>query len=133
MPPPPPPTGQVFCNYFSAIGLAIFMGLHPMVWLLWLCIRLGKTYNQHSGYQLVFCLGAPGPRYHDFHHSHNLGNYGRQELWDVLGGTADAWIAHKLKVWRRCGLGPWAGRRAAEVVPCVCLSPTPHSTPRWTL
>jgi len=63
-----------------------------VVWF-WLFIRLTETYDAHSGYDfpwqpwklLPFQGGADR---HDFHHSHNVGNYGAFfTFWDWIGGT----------------------------------------------
>ena len=45
-------------------------------------------------YCLPFVFAGAGTRFHDFHHTKNVGNYGRNELWDVIGGTAGAWYTH---------------------------------------
>ncbi len=47
-------------------------------------------------YTIRYCFPVRGgdTRYHDFHHSKNVGAYGRNELWDVAFGSADAWIKH---------------------------------------
>ena len=46
------PFEQVFSNYLSFIGYSTFAGMHPVVWGVWLTVRLFKTYDQHSGYAL---------------------------------------------------------------------------------
>ncbi len=74
------------------VGVVVLCGVTGIV------IRVFKTYDQHSGYNFPWCLGGTHSRYHDFHHTHNVGNYGRNELWDVVFGTADPWFRHLDKV-----------------------------------
>jgi len=61
--------------------------------MLWSFIRLGETLDAHSGYEfswspyrlLPFSTSAS---YHDYHHSHNIGNYSSVFLlWDSVFKT----------------------------------------------
>jgi len=77
----------------TGIG-AILLGVHPFVWIIWLCWRLMGTYTHHSGYYfnvpLIYIpLHITSPDWslhHDLHHSNNTGNFG-SVFWDVLFGT----------------------------------------------
>lgn len=71
--------------------------LHAHVTLFWLyiCLKLWQSIDAHSGYNLPFpwspwnCLpGMDCAPAHDYHHSHNVGNYGGYFIfWDWLMGT----------------------------------------------
>ena len=41
---------QIISNYTSTIGLVVLLGMHPVLWLVWLGFRLCQTYEAHSGY-----------------------------------------------------------------------------------
>eukprot|EP00051_Salpingoeca_urceolata_P006017 m.79964 g.79964 ORF g.79964 m.79964 type:complete len:320 (+) comp14646_c0_seq2:350-1309(+) len=87
------PIEQVLANALPTIGGALFFGFHYSVWWVWLFVRLYNTYVNHSGFYFrgtwldKIGLGFAEPSmHHDFHHSHNQGNYGT-EIWDWIGGT----------------------------------------------
>ena len=99
------PVEAVVSNYIPMLVPVVLVGMHPLVWLVFLFWRLRRTYETHSGFSfegtLVDRVGlthGKSTRYHDFHHSVNVGNFGgpADSLWDVLGGTQDAWNAHEL-------------------------------------
>ncbi len=57
------------------------MDLHA--WWVYLFWRLWRTYEVHCGYSFkdtwlsrIGLLHSYGAIYHDFHHTHNAGNYG---------------------------------------------------------
>ena len=67
--------------------------VHAYVWGIYLATRVWETHDAHSGYELPLPLRWPFScaRRHDFHHSHNTGNFGGFTLfWDIVLGT-DAW------------------------------------------
>lgn len=74
---------------------AIILGqnIHFYTFLMWGIIRLGETLDGHSGYEFSWSPYRLIPfsssaRYHDFHHSHNIGNYSSFfSFWDTLCGT----------------------------------------------
>jgi len=67
--------------------------VHFATYLIWISIAQIETADQHSGYEfswspfrlIPFCGSAT---YHNFHHSHNVGNYTSLfTFWDSLCGT----------------------------------------------
>ena len=79
-------------------GIVISRG-HPLLFVLWLTWRLQETYQGHSGYSFqgswLHAFGLTKSHrdalYHDFHHSHNQGNYAGPQQ-DLLLGTDKGWI-----------------------------------------
>jgi sterol desaturase/sphingolipid hydroxylase (fatty acid hydroxylase superfamily) len=72
----------------------LFGPIHFSTIIIWNLLRLYEGYTSHSGYMfswspsqiLPFCANDG---YHDFHHSHNCGNYGAQlRIWDVVFGSS---------------------------------------------
>lgn len=81
--------------------------LSPHVSLLWVytCMKLYQSIDAHSGYDLPFPFSpwstikymdcSPA---HNYHHSHNVGNYGGYFMfWDSLCGTDQSYNRYKLK------------------------------------
>ncbi|CAD2214378.1 Fatty acid hydroxylase superfamily, putative [Angomonas deanei] len=67
----------------------------------WMWARLWETYESHSGYCFSdTTLGKLGllhghrARFHDFHHTHNLSNYGSGIIMDALCDTMDPYLKH---------------------------------------
>lgn len=76
---------------------------HITVWWLYFVLRLYETVDAHCGYDWPWSLWAwcplhGGCRRHDFHHSHNKGNYGGFLVWDWLCGTDEAYRKFCAKV-----------------------------------
>ena len=84
------------------VGPIIF-NMHITTYTLWFFLRIAETIDVHSGYDLPISFsswlpGLGGPRAHDFHHSHNKGNYGAFKIWDWAFGTDKPykeWLAGK--------------------------------------
>lgn len=66
---------------------------HLYTFIAWIALRTGETIDGHCGYDfswspyrlLPFSGGA---QYHDYHHSHNVGNYSSFfTFWDTFCGT----------------------------------------------
>ncbi len=85
-------------DYFLTGSIPTFAGpllmqSHVYTYYLWLAIRLVESQDGHSGYDLWFMPFRyfpfrPGAQVHDYHHSHNKGNYGSlSTFWDWLCGT----------------------------------------------
>jgi len=92
------PIEALFGNQIPILAGAILLRrTHPFLLLVWTMIGLQQTYEWHSGY----CFIRPdGPLamfsrgvdtiHHDFHHTHNSGNFGGAPIWmDWLFGTMD--------------------------------------------
>lgn len=67
---------------------------HLFTYLLWLCVRLAKTCEAHSGYAFPFSVFqylpfANSPRAHDYHHHRGIhtcfGSF--LSVWDTVAGT----------------------------------------------
>lgn len=75
------------------------------VWVMmvtWLWARLWETFESHSGYCFAgSLLGRLGllhgkrARFHDFHHTHNTGNYGGCVFMDALFHTMDPYLRYR--------------------------------------
>lgn len=79
----------------------LFGPVHITTIVIWMMLRMFDAYNAHSGYSfswapvqlLLFCTNDD---FHDFHHSHNCGNYSAIfRIWDILFGTTVAFRNHK--------------------------------------
>ena len=73
-----------------------------IVHLLW---RSMEEYEAHSGYSFrgtwlcrIGLTKAYHSEFHDFHHSHNSGNFGLNLFMDYWLGTADAYVLHQNKL-----------------------------------
>ena len=77
--------------------------VHYVTIIAWLTFRLFETCEGHSGYdwswgQMSFIPWKLGPDYHDFHHSHNVGNFGSMfGFWDTFMKTNQEYRKFKLK------------------------------------
>lgn len=75
---------------------------HATTLTLWAVLRVAETIESHSGYSLPMPVSVlmgnffrviptfvgTDPDYHDFHHSHNVGNYSSFfSIWDDLFET----------------------------------------------
>jgi sterol desaturase/sphingolipid hydroxylase (fatty acid hydroxylase superfamily) len=92
------PLEVILSNTLPTVGGALLVGAHPVVWFLWLWLRMVETVDAHSGYQLPFspfhllASVQGGAERHDFHHSHNVGNFGSFFIfWDWIMGTDEAY------------------------------------------
>lgn len=67
---------------------------HMATVLMWVIIRVTETIDGHSGYEFSWSPYRLMPfsgsaSFHDYHHTHNIGNYGSFfTLWDTLCGTS---------------------------------------------
>lgn len=83
-------------TFVNALGIflgAILLRSHVWTFWIWLVIRTLEGVDGHCGYDFWFSPFRyfpfrPGANVHDFHHSHNVGNYGSFfTFWDTLCGT----------------------------------------------
>lgn len=97
------PVENIFGNLLpSSIGIQLLGDrIHLVSALIWIFIRIAKTTDAHSGYEfpfsafrlLPFALSAAN---HDFHHTHNVGNYGSfLVLWDTFMETNRDYLHHQ--------------------------------------
>ena len=88
------PVEFMLTSYPSIMG-AEFLGMrmHAYTYMVWVVVRIYETVDGHSGYSFpwvpfrLFPVQSPGG-YHEFHHSHNVGNYSSFfTIWDTLSGS----------------------------------------------
>lgn len=89
------PVEQLLSNQIPTVGFCVLVGAHPLVFYVWLTMRLLQTYETHSGVQLPWSQGE-ATAWHDYHHSHNRGCFGAMWL-DQLCGTCDHYLVWKQK------------------------------------
>lgn len=84
---------------------------HFISMMVFASMRVWESHDVHSGYKLPFSVFnlSPfmiDPPYHDFHHSHNIGNYSMTlKLWDWYFGTSknyDQFQKDKVEVEAAC-------------------------------
>lgn len=87
------PVEEIFANTIPVLTGAFLLRSHLFTLVAWLLIAITHTLDAHSGFKLPFSfwrLLDPvllGPDGHDWHHSHNRGNYGLTKFWDYLCGS----------------------------------------------
>ncbi|KAL7695032.1 Fatty acid hydroxylase [Lotmaria passim] len=72
------------------------------LFMTWMWARLWETYETHSGYCFADSwMGKMGlmhghrARFHDFHHTHNVSNYGAGLFMDAILNTMDPYLIHR--------------------------------------
>lgn len=77
------PLEWLLCNVVPVMSGFVLLKLHFFMWVLWTGIAIMGTTAAHSGiWYPSLELG-----WHDFHHSHNKGNFGSTPFWDKVCGT----------------------------------------------
>jgi len=77
--------------------------VHIFTVIIWLNFRLIETMDGHCGYDWPWAIAnwvpfSAGGRYHFFHHSNNVGNYGGiVHIFDTLLGTNQAYLRYQAK------------------------------------
>jgi len=69
-----------------------FSNYHVVSFAIYVFLRLWETIEAHSGYEfkyspMTFFRFGGGNTFHDYHHTHNIGNYGLYPFWDKIMGT----------------------------------------------
>ncbi len=101
------PVEDVLVNLGSTFVGPVLFPDHLVIWLIYIALRFHETVDAHSGYDLPWSpwryLGwmHGGAGRHDWHHSHQLGNYGGFWFWDWICGTDKHWKAWKKKQLKR--------------------------------
>ncbi len=80
---------DVFSSLFPTFVATTLLGSHGITTLIWIAIRVAEAQDGHSNYcfpwsQYIFLRS---PKFHAFHHTHNVGNYGLFFMWDYICGT----------------------------------------------
>ena len=87
------PVEALLANTIPTLAGPFIMRAHLFTIFVWMIVRMWETLDAHGGFDFPFSpwrllspvlLGAEG---HDWHHSHNRGNYGVSRFWDLLMGT----------------------------------------------
>eukprot|EP00743_Colponemidia_sp_Colp-15_P015758 GILK01019047.1.p1 GENE.GILK01019047.1~~GILK01019047.1.p1 ORF type:complete len:242 (-),score=5.21 GILK01019047.1:39-764(-) len=90
------PLETIFSSIVPLFFMTAFVPTSPVVFPLWVMLRLLETYESHSGYcfdgsflSQKFNMTYSGyTLFHDFHHVANKGNYGQGGIfWDYLCDT----------------------------------------------
>lgn len=100
-------------EYLLSNSVAVFtgpflLGCHLLTLWIWLFIRTVEGLDGHSGYDFWwvpfrYFPFRPGAAVHDFHHSHNKGNYGSFfQFWDWICGTDKSYKKHVQEMKERC-------------------------------
>jgi len=96
------PLESIISNSFPTLVGCFILRSHLFTIGVWLFFRVVETMDAHCGYEFPFSpfrllgwcmLGTEG---HDWHHSHNRGNYGMLIFWDSLCGTD-----REFRTWRK--------------------------------
>lgn len=96
---------QVILNIPSAILGPMLFASHPITTGIFMALRMLESLEIHSGYHFpwapygFFSFLHGGARFHEFHHSKNVGNYGVFRLWDRFMKTDVAYnrVTEELK------------------------------------
>eukprot|EP00051_Salpingoeca_urceolata_P007301 m.96482 g.96482 ORF g.96482 m.96482 type:complete len:282 (+) comp15192_c1_seq3:2261-3106(+) len=102
------PVEEIFVNLASTIIGPVLFPSHFVVFLVYFATRLYETVDAHSGFSFPWSpwsLMYRAAQKHDFHHSHNQGNFGAL-IWDRFTGTDS-----KFKKFYK--LGPFASDQKA--------------------
>ena len=100
------PLESILSNSLPTILGCFIVKMHLFTMNCWISFRLVQTLEAHSGFVYPFSpfrMLDPlliGPKGHDFHHSHNRGNYGIFKFWDWICGTD-----REYKEWLMSGKG----------------------------
>lgn len=84
---------SILANLIPTIAGAFLLKSHLFTITAWLLFAILETLDAHSGFKLPFSIWRLfdpvllGPDGHDWHHSHNRGNYGLFKFWDWFCGT----------------------------------------------
>jgi len=88
------PVEDILSNALPSLLGPLLVGPHIVVFWVWIVLRVIETVDAHSGYNFpfspfrIFPYIQGGADRHDFHHSHNVGNYGSFfTFWDKICGT----------------------------------------------
>lgn len=87
------PVEGILANTIPTLAGPFLLRAHVFTIVVWMMVRMWETLDAHCGFDFPFSpwrLIAPlmlGPEGHDWHHSHNRGNYGVSRFWDWAMGT----------------------------------------------
>lgn len=114
------PIEFVFSNAIPFSVGPMVCGMHYWTFFMWSLLRVGETVDGHSGYEFPWSpyrlLPFSGSSTaHDFHHSHNIGNYASFfTWWDRWMQTDRAFLRHEAEIERRAAMGEVAQEQRAR-------------------
>ena len=93
------PVEDIFVNTVGTVLGPLILGCHYCSFILYTLLKLWQSIEAHSNYSFPFPFSFWSfvesfdcARAHDFHHSHNVGNFGGTTMfWDWLLGTDAAY------------------------------------------
>lgn len=97
------PLEYLFANSIPQFLGPLLFRCHIVTFWVWLAIRITEAVDGHSGYDFWFVPFRyfpfrPGTQVHDYHHSHNVGNYGSFfTFWDWICGTDMSYRDYQLR------------------------------------
>ena len=71
-------------------GIILGRHMHFATWIVWTFVRIAESIDGHCGYEFPWSPYrllplATSAAYHDFHHSHNVGNFSSMfSIWDTI-------------------------------------------------
>lgn len=71
-------------NIFPVVFAPVVFRYHYFVFAVWVGIAMMGTTFGHSGFKVPVAMSSG---FHDFHHTHNTGNYGSMPYWDRICGS----------------------------------------------
>jgi sterol desaturase/sphingolipid hydroxylase (fatty acid hydroxylase superfamily) len=100
------PVEYLLGNIIPAFIPAKILGgkIHFYTFFVWILYRLGESVDGHCGYAFSWSPFRLVPfsndgDYHDFHHSHNVGNYSSFfSIWDGFFGTNREFYKYKQEI-----------------------------------
>ena len=84
-------------NFIPVFIGPMIMGCHISLWLGWVMLRTYESTEAHTGYEFPY-VGLNTARFHDYHHSQNIGNFGIGDFWDSVCQTNVSFLRHIHKI-----------------------------------
>lgn len=99
------PLEYMVANAFPSLASAFIAKnkIHAITYFIWITIRFIETHEGHSGLEFEYSPFAAfpfsaGPRYHNYHHLKNQGNYASfTRIWDSMFGTNEPYFTKNEK------------------------------------
>jgi sterol desaturase/sphingolipid hydroxylase (fatty acid hydroxylase superfamily) len=99
------PVEDIFSNTLPTVAGGLLLGSHPAIIFSYMSLKMWQSIDAHSGFELPFPLspfnvvvGMDCAPAHDYHHSHNVGNFGGFfTFWDWFCGTDKSYKRHLSK------------------------------------
>ena len=103
------PLEDIFVNTLGTVLGPLLLGAHYRTFIFYTLLKLWQSIEAHSNYSFPFPFsfwsfieGMDCADAHDFHHSHNVGNYGGMFMfWDWICGTDAAYNKFRAKKAKR--------------------------------